>query len=306
MADIRFGVTYSERKDFSDLPDYARRVEELGLDSIWVTENITSDAPALECFTSMSFMAAHTSRLTIGTSVLLLPLRNPVLVAQTVNSLDVLSGGRVVLGVGVGNAGPDFDAYGGDSHQRAGRADESLEIIKRLWTESSVTHDGKHFHLKDYTLVPRPLQKPHPPIQVGGSADAVLRRAGRFADALVPVGKTPEQAKSLFEKAEAYAREYGRDPSSMARVMHIFLCLAGSPEESSRISGEVLTERYQSSTALAADGPFLFGTPEDAGRVVQAFVDIGVKEFVFNMTCRPEEAISQVETFATEIMPRWR
>ncbi|MEE9198697.1 MAG: LLM class flavin-dependent oxidoreductase, partial [Dehalococcoidia bacterium] len=98
MAEIKFGATYSERDNFSDLPDYSKRVEELGYDSLWVTENISSDSPALECFTALSFMAAHTSRLTIGTSVLLLPLRNPVLVAQAVNSLDVLSGGRVVLG----------------------------------------------------------------------------------------------------------------------------------------------------------------------------------------------------------------
>ncbi|MEE9249068.1 MAG: hypothetical protein V3U79_10280, partial [Dehalococcoidia bacterium] len=90
------------------------------------------------------------------------------------------------------------------------------------------------------------------------------------------------------------------------RVMHIFMCLADSREEASRISGEVLTERYRSPTSLAADGPFLFGTPEEAGQVVQAFVDIGVREFVFNMSCRPEEAISQVEVFAREIMPRWR
>ena len=104
MSDIKFGVTYSERADFTDLPAYAQKVEELGLDSIWVTENIGSGALALECFTALSFMAAHTSKLMVGTSVMLLPLRNPVMVAQTVASLDILSGGRAVLGVGVGTS----------------------------------------------------------------------------------------------------------------------------------------------------------------------------------------------------------
>ena len=122
MADIKFGVTYSERADFTDLPAYAQKVEELGLDSIWVTENIGSRAPALECFTALSFMAAHTSKLMVGTSVMLLPLRNPVMVAQTVASLDILSGGRAVLGVGVGNEGPDLKAYGATYDTgRAGR-----------------------------------------------------------------------------------------------------------------------------------------------------------------------------------------
>ena len=167
MADIKFGVTYSERADFTDLPAYAQKVEELGLDSIWVTENIGSGAPALECFTALSFMAAHTSKLMVGTSVMLLPLRNPVMVAQTVASLDILSGGRAVLGVGVGNESPDFAAYGGNVRERASRSDEALEIIKRLWTENSVTFHGKHFDLDDYQLLPKPVQKPHPPIHVG-------------------------------------------------------------------------------------------------------------------------------------------
>ncbi|MFQ5875080.1 MAG: TIGR03619 family F420-dependent LLM class oxidoreductase, partial [Dehalococcoidia bacterium] len=193
MPDVRYGVTYSERDDFSDLVDYAQKVEELGFDSLWVTENITSNAPALECFTALSFMAAHTSRLIIGTSVLLLPLRNPILVAQTVNSLDVLSGGRVVLGVGVGDVNSDHEAYGGKIKERGGRCDEALEVIKKLWTESSVDYYGKFYQLNDYSLLPRPKQQPHPPIWVGGHAEAVLRRAARWADAYIPVGVTLEQ-----------------------------------------------------------------------------------------------------------------
>ena len=209
MADIKFGVTYSERADFTDLPAYAKRVEELGLDSIWVTENIGSRAPALECFTALSFMAAHTSKLMVGTSVMLLPLRNPVMVAQTVASLDILSGGRAVLGVGVGNEGPDLKAYGGNVRHRASWSDEALEVIKRLWTEDSVTFHGKHFDLDEYQLVPKPVQKPHPRIHVGGGAASVVRRAGRFADSLIPVSKTPEESKAMFERAEEHSAGVG-------------------------------------------------------------------------------------------------
>ena len=240
MSDIKFGVTYSERADFTDLPAYAQKVEELGLDSIWVTENIGSGAPALECFTALSFMAAHTSKLMVGTSVMLLPLRNPVMVAQTVASLDILSGGRAVLGVGVGNESPDFAAYGGNVRERASRSDEALEIIKRLWTEDSVTFHGKHFNLDDYQLLPKPVQKPHPPIHVGGGAASVVRRAGRFANSLIPVSKTPEEAKAMFEQAEEHARESGRDDSAMTRVMHLFLCFSGSAEESAEIASGCL------------------------------------------------------------------
>ena len=157
MSDIKFGVTYSERADFTDLPAYAQKVEELGLDSIWVTENIGSGAPALECFTALSFMAAHTSKLMVGTSVMLLPLRNPVMVAQTVASLDILSGGRAVLGVGVGNESPDFAAYGGNV--RRGRA--SWKLLRGSRT--------RHFNLDS------PSRSESPAEEVGCGA-------GRFAE----------------------------------------------------------------------------------------------------------------------------
>ncbi len=310
MAEIKFGATYSERDNFSDLPDYSKRVEELGYDSLWVTENISSDSPALECFTALSFMAAHTSRLTIGTSVLLLPLRNPVLVAQTVNSLDVLSGGRVVLGVGVGGPGGsgsedrDFQAYGASVQERGGRCDEALEVMKRLWTETSVTYEGSYYRLRDYTLLPRPIQQPHPPIWVGGHAEGVLRRAGRWADGYIPVGKTPEECARLYERVGAYAREYGRDPSSITRALHISLCLADTPAEAARISEEVLTRRYNSPTSPSADGPFLYGSPERCRQTLQAFIDAGVAHFVFNMNCYPGQALSQLEVVAREVLPQ--
>ena len=306
MSDIKFGVTYAERADFTDLPAYAQKVEALGLDSIWVTENIGSGAPALECFTALSFMAAHTSKLMVGTSVMLLPLRNPVMVAQTVASLDILSGGRAVLGVGVGNESPDFAAYGGNVRERASRSDEALEIIKRLWTEDSVTFHGKHFNLDDYQLLPKPVQKPHPPIHVGGGAASVVRRAGRFANSLIPVSKTPEEAKAMFERAEEHARESGRDDSAMTRVMHLFLCFSGSAEESAEIASGVFTRRYGSSTTVPADAPHLLGTPDQMRKMVQAFVDVGVAEFVLNVVCRPEEGISQVERFAKEVVAGFR
>ena len=306
MSDIKFGVTYSERPDFTDLPAYARRVEELGFDSLWVTENIGSGASSLECFTALSFMAANTSKLMLGPSVMLLPLRNPVLVAQTVASLDILSGGRIVLGVGIGNDTPDHAVFGGNARERASRSDEALEIIKRLWTEDSVTFHGKHYDMDDYQLVPKPVQKPHPRIHVGGGAATVVRRAGRFADSLIPVSKTPAEARAMFESAEQTARESGRDASAMTRVMHLFLCFADSSEEAASIASGVFTRRYNSETNVPPDAPHLLGAPERMRDTLQSFIDVGVTEFVMNMVCPPEECLSQAERFAKEIMPAFR
>ena len=306
MTDVKFGVTYSERPDFTDLPAYARRVEDLGFDSIWVTENISSGAPALECFTALSFMAAHTTKLMLGPSVMLLPLRNPILVAQTVASLDILSGGRIVLGVGVGNDTPDLAAHGGNARERATRSDESLEIIKRLWTEDSVTFHGKHFDLDGYQLVPKPVQKPHPRIHVGGGAASVVRRAGRFADSLIPVSKTPAEAKAMFESAEQTARDSGRDASTMTRVMHLFLCFADNSEEAANIASGVFTRRYNSETNVPPDAPHLLGTPDHIKETLRSFIDVGVTEFVMNIVCPPEQGLSQAERFAKEVMVGFR
>ena len=302
MADIKFGVTYSERPDFTDLPSYARRVEDLGFDSIWVTENISSGAQSLECFTALSFMAAHTSKLMLGPSVMLLPLRNPVLVAQTVASLDILSGGRVVLGVGVGDDSPSLTAYGGNARERASRSDEALEVIKRLWTEDSVTFHGKHFDMDGYQLIPKPVQKPHPRIHVGGGAASVVRRAGRFADSLIPVSKTPAEARAMFESSEQTARDSGRDASTMTRVMHLFLCFADNSEEAANIASGVFTRRYNSETNVPPDAPHLLGTPDRMRDALQSFIEVGVTEFVMNVVCPPEEALSQAERFAKEVM----
>ena len=302
MADLKIGVTYQERPDFTDLPDYAKRVEDLGYDGIWVTENITSNARSLECFTALSFMAAHTSRVKVGTSVMLLPLRNPVMTAQTVASLDILSGGRAVLGVGVGEETTDFGAYGGNLRERASRSDEALEIIRRLWTEDSVTFHGKHFNLDNYNLLPKPTQKPHPRIHVGGGAASVVRRAGRFAESLIPVSKTPAEAEAMFLKAEQVARESGRGDSAMTRVMHLFLCFADSAEEAAATASRVFTQRYGNETNVPADAPHLLGPVGRVKEALQSFVDVGVTEYVLNIVCPPEESLAQLERFAKEVM----
>ncbi len=312
MDKVRFGVTYSEREDFSDLVEYATMVEELGFDSLWITENIASDADALEVFTALSFMAAHTKQLTIGTSVLLLPLRNPVLVAQTVTSLDLLSEGRFVLGVGVGGPGGvgsdelDFEAYGVNVHERGARCDESLEVLKKIWTESSVSHKGRYYQLADYTLLPRPHQKPHPPIWVGGHAEGALRRAARWGDAYVPAPGTPEVVTQLYEKVESYAQEYGRAPSDIERSLHLYLCLSDDPAEAARISGEVLTKNYQEPISFSPDDRYLFGPPDRCRKVLQEYVDVGVTHFVFNTTGYPKEVVSQLEVVAREVLAPFR
>ena len=164
-------------------------------------------------------------------------------------------------------------------------------------------HRGAYYEVRDYTLLPRPLQRPHPPIWIGGRAEAVLHRTGRWADAYIPVHITPQEYASLYRKVESYARECGRDPASITRALHIHLCLADTPAEAQRITSEVLTKRYQRPTSPPLDGTFLFGPPDECRRIIQGFVDVGVTHFVLNMTCHATQALSQLEVVSQEILP---
>ena len=275
--------------------------------SLWTTDNLSSGAPSLEQITALAFMAAHTSRVRLGTAVLVLPVRNPLLLAQTVTSLDHVSGGRVILGLGAGGGNERImGAFGGSVRERGGRSEEGVEILKRAWTESSVSFEGRCYSLKDYTLLPRPVQQPHPPIWVGGLADAVLRRAARWADGFIPVGVTPQTAAPVFDRVDEYAHEYGRAPGSITRAIHLYITLADTPEEAAGLHSEVISGRYNHSTSRSPDRASLFGTPEQCRQLIQEFTDVGVTHFVLDPTCQPDQIVTQLEMMSQEILPHFR
>src|SRR4051794_23288816 len=169
---------------------FARRAEELGFDSLWVQESIIGRQRQLDSIAVLTFAAACTTRIRLGAAVLLLPLRNPVPLAKTLVSLDQLSGGRLTLALGLGRAGPTDAAFGVEHGSRLGRFNEALRILKALWTEDSVTLDGKYWQLRDVSMEPKPVQQPHPPIWFGVHHPDALRRAARHADGFIGAGGT--------------------------------------------------------------------------------------------------------------------
>ena len=190
----------------------ARLVESVGYDSLWVTENVHSGPEALEPMVVLSQFAAYTERITIGPAVVLLPLRNPVGFAHAVATVDHLSEGRFILGVGAGgNATEGYKAYSVPLSERGKRCDETLEIMTKLWTGEPVTFEGKFSKFSDYALGARPYQRPHPPIWVGGDAPPVLRRAGRWGDGFIPAHTPPAETAEMYRKIDGYRREWGRE-----------------------------------------------------------------------------------------------
>jgi len=310
MADIKIGFHYSRLYDLVPIPEFARLAEEMGLDSVWLPEGLVNEVPALDILMGMSGFIHHTRNITIGASVVLLPLRNPVVLAKEVSTLDLLSGGRVVLGIGAGGP-PDsnptsFQACGVSMRERGARTDEALEIMTKLWTGAPVSHQGRFYSFQDIVMEPRPAQRPHPPIWAGGAAEGMLRRAAHWCDGFVPVGVNPEEYGALWDRIQRYGETYQRDTTGMTKAVHLFYRVGNSREEARRAGEEVLNRRRGFDLTLADDDRYAFGTAGDCMRTVERFVDAGITHFIFNALVPDAEVMGQVDRLVEEIVPYFK
>ena len=183
---IKNFVGPTETPDVDALYAYAERAEQLGFESLWAWDHIILGVepafPVLESIGILTALAARTTRIKLGTGVMVLPLRNPVVVAKQLGTLDQISKGRLVLGVASGWYAREFDAVGVPFKQRGKLMDRNLDLLIRLWTEDHVRLQVDEFNLRSARLLPRPYQQPRPPILIGGYAEAVLRRTARVSD----------------------------------------------------------------------------------------------------------------------------
>ena len=161
---------------------FVERAEELGIDSIWISDRVGSDRLSLDPITAFAAIAGRTRTIKFGPSVLALPLRHPVVLAKEIATIDFLSGGRMLPAVGIGTELPEeLLACGVKREERAGRTDEAIQLIRRLWLEEKVTHKGRYFQVENATVLPRPVRKP-PPVWKGGRTEAAFRRTGALGD----------------------------------------------------------------------------------------------------------------------------
>lgn len=242
---ISIPQTYS---DPACIQRFLRRAEELPFIAVWCIEQVIGTAPVLESVTTLTYAAAVTKRLRLGIAVLLIAQRNPIDLAKALSSLDVLSNGRLIVGAGLGASTQNYPAYGLSPEGRVTRFRENLEIMKRLWTEDKVTLDGRFSHLESISMQPKPVQRPHPPIWIGGHAEAALRRAVELGDGYIGAGSTPmnvflEDIKKLpadFPKAKRLYLALGDDLSRLRKWFGAFyhkpemadqVAVSGSPQQ---------------------------------------------------------------------------
>ena len=247
---------------------------------------------ALETFSILGVVAGATEKLRLVTSVLVLPYRNPVLTAKMVASLDVLSGGRVTLGVGVGWLKEEFEALDSPDYDKRGAVtDEWLAIFKQLWTHSPASFAGQFYSFNDIRSEPFPLQKPHPPIWVGGHSKAALRRTARHGDGWHPVGAIaasplpPDEMRTHLATLKQMTEAEGRDFKKLTISYKAPLYDTGVPDrDGARRS--------------------FSGTPQQIADDISSFADIGVHELIFDFRgLALNESLKGLQRFAAEIMP---
>ncbi len=303
MAEVKFGVVMPwAGPDLSAVEE----VEALGYDSVWTSEHIFFYGPTMDAFTVLAAYAARTRRLLLGTAVTLLPLRPAAVVAKEATSLDILSGGRLILGVGVGGEYPkEFEACGVPVQERGARTNEAIRLLRRLWREDVVSHQGRFWRLNGVSLQPKPVQAGGPPIWVAGRSEAAMRRAGRLGDGYVPYLFSPERFRDGWAKVQEYARAAGRDPAAITPALYQFISLADSYEEAKAAAVADLSRRYNQPFENLVDRYVVMGTARDCVRRLEQYVEAGVRHFLL-VFIGPGGTREQVRACARDVLPALR
>jgi probable F420-dependent oxidoreductase len=295
----------SGRPETGPLLTMAERAEAAGFDSIWIGDSITA-RPRHEPLTLMAAIAARTKRVRLGTGVLLPALRNPVVLAHLIATVDRVAEGRVILGVGIAADTPqirkEFAACGVPWDRRVGRFLEALEICRALWQRDAVTFSGKHFTLDGATVEPKPHRAGGPPIWIGGSGPTAFREAARF-DAWFPTGPSVEFFAEHFPQIRAAARSAGRGADAVAGAAYVTLALDADRTKAEQRLRQFLETYYAApAAAIMARQATYAGPIEGCVEWLQRWVDAGARHLALRFA--GGDQLAQVDESAARLLPR--
>ena len=308
-----FGTSMPSRGDMAspaNLRTLAQRAESLGFDSAWVSDHIIlprsvdsfypyaangvatfrPDEDYYEPLAALNFLAGCTQKIRLGTHVLILPYRNPVLTAKMISTLDVLSEGRFILGAGVGWMEEEFKALGLDTFARRGAVtDEYIQLFKELWTKDNPEFQGEHYQLSESGFQPKPVQKPHPPIWIGGHTNPAIRRAAKYGDGWMPIGLRPPAILEPEELAEKITRlrrltmEAGRPEDAVSLCFSTGVIFDDSPGATRRM---------------------MSGRAEQIAADLRQYQDLGIRNFILGFPGDSVAAVDEaMEQFSKQVMP---
>ena len=311
---LTFGVAAAG--DARHLSEFAQRAEALGFERVTMGEHLMDGNPPRPTHLALPMAAAaagSTRTLRVMTGIVIAPLYHPVLLAKLVATVDLISNGRFDFGIGVSGQREtrvEFDAVGVPVETRGRRTNEMLAVMKRLWTEEHVTHHGDFFDLEDVTLLPHPVQQPHPPVWVAGRSDAAMRRAALMGDGWYPYLFGVGRLQSSNKAVRRYAAEAGRDLGGFHwGVMQPTAIAADRPEALAKAVSNV-GQRYVTPGRSAEDiaqSLCLAGTPEDCIAGIEERIEAGVRDFVLGFLGSDDAyRLQQMEMFAERVLPSFR
>ncbi|MBX3513373.1 MAG: LLM class flavin-dependent oxidoreductase [Xanthobacteraceae bacterium] len=293
-----YGGAYEDNNpSMARLTEFGQRVEDMGFHGLWVIDHLVVAPPIyrtawLEPLTVLSSMIAVTKRVTVGTSILVTPIRTPAILAKTLNTMDYLSNGRVILGSGVGWWEQEFEVCGIPKKERGERTEETVDILHKLGSGASINHEGKYWQFKDVTMTPRPVQKRIPVWYAGGSAaghandvytpqvERVMRRIARQGDGWLSRAVTnPELMKKDWAMIQQYSKEYGRDPKEIT-FAHLNLVCLTPDNDTNKEEGYKRMAKISNMPKEDVLADYMVGTKAEILKRLDNLVELGVRYFV--------------------------
>ena len=339
MGKFEFGIRVPNSGPLSskeNIVKAAQNSEELGFDTIWLhdhvvwssemhrhhissgaTEAITDaqEANFFECMTTMSYLAAKTKDIQIGVACLVMPLRNPIYAAKQCATLDHLCDGRLLVGVGLGSKATressEFDVFDVPIKGRGNRTDEYIEAMKAIWTQPMASYEGKYLKFDNAEIHPKPVQKPHPPVWVGGWMDQAAVRAGRYGEGWIPGWLSPKEMARGCEILRNTAEDAGRDPAGIKIAVEKLAAIARTRDEAMTLALPTIREsshtyeRDVDNIQFALDR-HIIGSVDDVRRRIDEFIEAGVQHFELKLIYPDMDTMyKEMLLWSEEIIPHY-
>jgi probable F420-dependent oxidoreductase len=278
---------------------YLARAETLGFDSAWTSEAVLGSQPFLDAGHMLTYAAAATERMRLGCAVMLTGLHSPVHLAKSLSTLDQVSRGRLVIGVGLGGRTDVYPGFAADAGTRVARFNEGLRLMKALWTEPKVTFEGRFWQLREAPMEPKPFQKPHPPIWFGANHPNALRRAVKHGDGFIGGGSaSTEQFRENVRTLRTLLDEAGRDGGDFPIAKRVYIAVDEDREGTGRRIGEYFQRRYG---RPGMEQLAIWGPPDECLRGLREVAEAGAQLILLDA---PFDHAHQLERFASEIAPQ--
>lgn len=315
----------------------AKEAENMGFDSVWVHDHVVwssemhrhhissgaaeavreeQEANFFESLTTLAYLAAETKSITLGVACLVMPCRNPIYAAKQTATLDWLCNGRLIVGVGLGSKATreskEFEIFGVPIKPRGRRTDEYIEAMKAVWTQPLASYEGKYISFKDAEIFPKPAQKPHPPVWVGGWMDLAAKRAGRYGEGWIPGWLSPKEMERGCQILNQTAREHGRDPNKITVAVEKLAAIARTRDDALSLALPTIRtsttsyERDVETIQFALDR-HIIGSVDDVRRRVDEFIESGVDHFELKIIYPAMESLlEQMALWSKEIIPHYQ